>query len=148
VAHSIVKTDDLKTRVAAIYTDCAPVLAAIEAGDLKAQYNALRKLLTTYWSKLPKDESVTKRHAFLLGPTIGIPVTENPSDVVLAGALFETGYKWFRMSFTAGAKLRYKSIEETPGWFAGIALSGQLGDDLTHLLNGGLSAARAVSGAP
>lgn len=134
----------------AVVTKCGAMVNAvgtIKSDDVNQQIAALTALLRTYWQALKKegDAAALARHAFLIGPAVGIPVTENPGKVVLTGALMEVGKSHFRLGITAGLQFRYSALEETPGWFAGLSLSGELGDDLFHFLNGGLQAARSLS---
>ncbi|MEY4510288.1 MAG: hypothetical protein RLZZ450_2410, partial [Pseudomonadota bacterium] len=94
-------------------------------------------------------DRVTRRHPFLLGPAVGIPVTESPGKTLLLGALMEIQIPHFvRFGLSYGVQVEYDHVFGPPGWFTGLALSGELGDDLFHLLNGGLSAARAVTKQP
>ena len=86
---------------------------------------------------------------FRPNPALGVPISKNPSDLLLAGALLELGTNhYFRVAVTAGAQFRYANLDKTPGWFAGLAISGAFGDDFVHWINGGLSAARKLQALP
>jgi hypothetical protein len=64
------------------------------------------------------------------------------------GGLAEIGGgRYFRVSLAGGIQVAYDRPFRDPGWYCGLALSGALGDDLFHLLSGGLAAARKVSSA-
>jgi len=87
------------------------------------------------------DALVPKRHNLLLGPSLGIPLTKNPTEIFQLGASAEVGGKSFRIMASGGLVGRYsggtyKDIFAA-GWFVGIALSGEMGDELFHYFNGG-----------
>lgn len=82
-----------------------------------------------------------KRHNFLIGPSLGIPLTKNPTDIFELGLSAEMGNDNFRMMATGGLVGRYQGATYrdifAAGWFVGLALSGQIGDDVFHYFNGG-----------
>jgi hypothetical protein len=86
-------------------------------------------------------QAAPKRHNLLLGPSLGIPLTKNPTDIFQLGASVEVGGDAFRMMATGGLVGRYQGATWqdvfAAGWFVGVALSGQLGDELFHYFNGG-----------
>ncbi|MDB4986237.1 MAG: hypothetical protein JWN04_1415 [Myxococcaceae bacterium] len=121
--------------------------------SLQDQLKALAKLLASYWNSTKPNQlqegHATKRHNLLLGPALGIPVTQRPTRLVLLGALLELGGNdYFRAGVAGGIQVRYGDALGPPGWFAGLSLSGTFADDLFHIINGGLSSSRAVVAAP
>jgi hypothetical protein len=86
---------------------------------------------------------VPKRHLLLLGPSLSIPLTKNPLNIFQYGAAVEVGRGDFRLIATGGLVGRYDRAGDdyksvfVAGWYAGLALSGQIGDRLFHLFNGG-----------
>jgi len=92
-------------------------------------------------SSTPKDDVTPRRCTLLLGPSLAIPLTKNPTDIFQWGGSFEVGGDAFRVVATGGLVGRYQGATYrdifAAGWFAGLALSGQLGDELFHYFNGG-----------
>lgn len=89
-----------------------------------------------------RSDAVTlERHNFLIGPSLGIPLTKNPTDIFQLGASAEIGDEAFRIMATGGLVGRYQGATYkdifAAGWFVGFALSGQIGDELFHYFNGG-----------
>jgi hypothetical protein len=84
---------------------------------------------------------VPRRHNFLLGPALGIPITNNPTDIFQLGAAAEMGDDAFRIMATGGFVGRYQggTLKDIfgAGWFVGVALSGEIGDEVFHYFNGG-----------
>jgi hypothetical protein len=82
-----------------------------------------------------------QRHNFLIGPSLGIPLTQNPTDIFQLGGSAEIGGEPFRFMVNGGLVGRYQGATMkdvlAAGWFVGFALSGQLGDELFHYFNGG-----------
>jgi hypothetical protein len=82
-----------------------------------------------------------ERHNFLIGPSLGIPITQNPTDIFQFGASAEIGDEEFRIMASGGLVGRYQGANFkdvlAAGWFVGVALSGQIGDELFHYFNGG-----------
>jgi hypothetical protein len=84
---------------------------------------------------------VPQRHNLMIGPSLGIPLTKNPTDIFQLGASAELGCSAFRFMATGGLVGQYQGATFkdvfAAGWFVGLALSGQLGDELFHFFNGG-----------
>jgi len=141
-----------------IIDECTKVIKAVKNDVAKAKtaanqvgegFQKLKDLLSKYRATATADRTLTTRHNLLFGPSIGIPMTSDPTDLLLAGGLLELGAgRFFRLAATGGIQFEYGDPGKTPGWFAGLALSGELGDDLFHLINGGLAGARKVAAQP
>lgn len=84
---------------------------------------------------------VPRRQNLLFGPSLGIPLTNNPTDIFQLGASAEIGGGDLRFMASGGLVGRYSGPTYkdifAAGWFVGIALSGELGDELFHYFNGG-----------
>lgn len=125
-------------------TDCGGLVATIKTPDeYRKQLETLKSKLSTYFDKISK-EGPPKRHNLLLGPSLGVPVTSDPTDLVLVGAHAEFAYRALRIGVSGGLQVSYVDPFGPPGWYAGLAISGELGDDLLHFANGGLAAARSL----
>jgi hypothetical protein len=76
------------------------------------------------------------RHNFLIGPALGFPVTRDPTETLLWGVAAEVGWRdALRLGFGTGFVLAYDApVAPMSGFYAGIALSGALGDQLVHYL--------------
>jgi|GEM_PF-5623305 len=118
---------------------------------ITAEIKILRMVLKKYWKRVSvkeagsvRPEASLKRHNILLGPAIGIPVTEDPTSKILVGGLLELGVSEFRFGISGGFQIDYSQVTQDPGWFTGLAVSGAFGDDLFHLLNDGSKAAASL----
>ena len=98
-------------------------------------------VINTVTKPVEADALVPKRHNVLLGPSLGIPLTKNPTDIFQLGASAEIGGKSFRVMASGGLVGRYSGPTYkdifAAGWFVGVALSGEMGDELFHYFNGG-----------
>ena len=84
------------------------------------------------------------RHTILLGPLGGIPLSN--TDEFLYGFGAELGWARFRLYLAGGFRSDYKARYgvNAVGWWGGIGLSGEFGDDLVHAIVGASEAARGV----
>jgi len=84
--------------------------------------------------------SAPSSHNFLIGPAVAIPVTKNPIDIFQYGGAIQFGNDAFHMIVDGGMVGRYQGTNYkqifAAGWFAGIALSGEIGDELFHYISG------------
>jgi hypothetical protein len=114
--------------------DITPVVTGTPTPDQHAIIAAVTSPAT------PKDV-LPRRHNVMLGPSLGIPLTKNPTDIFQLGASAEIGGAAFRFMATGGLVGRYSGATYkdifAAGWFVGIALSGEIGDELFHYFNGG-----------
>lgn len=119
--------------------------AGIAHGGQARGWTAKQKLkyLEDLWSEYDMlvQENPVSRHNLLIGPLAGVSITDDFGDILYGGG-FEAGFKdWFR--FTAGAgfrssmhgRVRYANFDDT-GWWFGLGLSGQLGDQLIDAILG------------
>jgi hypothetical protein len=141
-ARTKVLQDEQQTIIAAV-TPASPRRAAasppIQASALAV--NTLTSGPTLTSSPPPASTPPPRRQNLLLGPSIAIPLTQNPTDIFQYGASAEFGGEAFRIMASGGLVGRYQGATYkevfAAGWFAGLALSGQLGDELFHYFNGG-----------
>lgn len=98
------------------------------AGAMKLYYEALRN---------DGDEGLS-RHAFLIGPAVGFPLTEDITNHFLWGLTAEVNLSRklnFGFGFSAGFVANYEAPAKViRGYYVGATLSGELGDDLVHLV--------------
>jgi len=121
-----------------------------------ASETQIAQMVTTLWDEFQaiKGESTTERHNVLIGPFLGIPITEDPRDRMLYGLGIELAplagvFKgWSDLRFTAavGWSADYTDrLELKSGWALALGLSGSFGDDLVHFFNGASAAGHQVS---
>lgn len=107
-----------------------------QAPATKAATNTVTRAL-----KEQKNALVPRRQNLLFGPSLGIPLTKNPTDIFQFGASAEVGGDSFRFMASGGLIGKYSGPTYkdmfAAGWFVGIALSGEMGDELFHYFNGG-----------
>ncbi|MDB4983648.1 MAG: hypothetical protein JWM82_4400 [Myxococcales bacterium] len=113
--------------------------------------------LNELWEEYDRlvDAQPLARHNFLIGPIAGVSITDKLGDLLYGGG-FEVGWKQgFRLTAAAGLRSSmtgshaYLANMDRVGWWAGVGLSGQLGD---QLMNGILGVNRifssGISGTP
>ncbi|HWO13506.1 MAG TPA: hypothetical protein VNN80_28590 [Polyangiaceae bacterium] len=109
-----------------------------------------------------RDYDAPRRADFLVGPTYGIPITDDPTEIALLGGAIEThlgvllaGSKWWlgswwrrnserlRFTISGGIEARYggKYAFDHQGWFFGVGLSGEFSDNFVNLVTGASGAA-------
>lgn len=109
--------------------------------------------LKTLWEKYrlrSKGDLYKRRHNFLLGPSYGLPLTEDVTRVYLLGVTAEVGGSAWGVSANAGLRYQFDAgfpIKDAQGWYVGLGLSGELTDDLLDLFNGATTAAAKLKGA-
>jgi hypothetical protein len=134
--------DEQQTIIAAV-TPSSPRRAAGSAAILASAVaaNNLTSGPTLTSTPPPSSTPPPRRQNLLLGPSLAIPLTQNPTDIFQYGASAEVGGEAFRIVASGGLVGRYQGATYkevlAAGWFAGLALSGQLGDELFHYFNGG-----------
>jgi hypothetical protein len=98
------------------------------------------------YKRLSHQKPPRKRHNYLIGPAVGFPMTN--VDEWLYGLGLEVGAPALRATIIGGFRSTYTNrwVVAPLGWFVGIGISGEFADDLFHLANGGLKAARTLSG--
>lgn len=118
---------------------CKGALQGLNGLELKERIKRARELVRTYFKelKVQEDGGSLSRHNFLIGPAVGFPVTENPTNIALWGVAAEAGV---RDSLRLGAAAGFVAAYETPlapmqGMFVGLSLSGEYGDDLVHFIS-------------
>lgn len=98
------------------------------------------------YRRLAHQKGSRTRHNYLIGPAVGFPMTN--VDEWLYGLGIEVGAPALRATLIGGFRSTYTNrwVVGPVGWFLGIGISGEFADDLFHLANGGLKAARTLSG--
>jgi hypothetical protein len=127
--------------------------AGARAGTTPQGWTALDKLklLDGLWREydLLVDATPPARHVFLIGPLAGLSITDKFGDL-LYGAGLELGWKdSIRFTLSGGLRSSMRgSVNsgnfDTVGWWAGLGLSGQIGDQLINSILG----AQQLLGAP
>ena len=114
-------------------------------GGLERGYTLRQKLkyLEDLWLEydLLIDTDPISRHNVLVGPLVGVSITDKLGDL-LYGAGLEVGWRqWFRATLSGGLRssmrgeAKYLNLDAI-GWWFGIGLSGQLGDQLVDSISG------------
>lgn len=110
-----------------------------------------KAIINTVMTTVHTNTLVPTRHNLLVGPSLGIPLTKNPTDTFQYGGAVEIGGKAFRFMATGGLVGRYQGATYkdifAAGWFVGLALSGEMGDELFHYFNGGSNLMTQLAGA-
>jgi hypothetical protein len=122
-------------------------LAQIEAAKLGLQleWDTLNRLWNEYHGILDNSDNIMRRHNLLVGPFIGVPITEDPTKVITYGLGAELGREGFRLTLGGGLTADYSAaVVPITGWIATIGLSGQWGDDLLHYLSGAKDLANGI----
>jgi len=108
------------------------------------------QLLDALWHEhdLLVDAVPPARHNFLIGPLAGVSITDRFGDILYGGG-FELGWKQYLRATLSGGlrssmhgKVEYGTMDRV-GWWIGIGLSGQLGD---QFVNGVIGAERVLGG--
>lgn len=116
-------------------TECEKALGAVKLTD---RIKKARDLVREYFKLVGIGEArgSLSRHNFLIGPAVGFPVTENPTNIALWGVAAEAGARdSLRLGVAGGFVAAYEApLAPMQGVFVGLSLSGEYGDDLVHFI--------------